>query len=151
MGEIRACCGFGHRDVFENISDQLYNTLLHIAEQGCKTFYTGGMGEFDKLFSSAVRRIKSRFPDIKLICVKPYMTRDINEYGEYLFSLYDDIIIPTELADVHYKSVITKRNRLMIDWCDVVIGYVNREYGGAYESIKYAEKQRIEVIFMGKK
>lgn len=130
MGEIRACCGFGHRDVFENISDQLYNTLLHIAEQGCKKFYTGGMGEFDKLFSSAVRRIKSMFPDIKLICVKPYMTKDINEYGEYLFTLYDDIIIPTELADEHYKSVITKRNRLMIDWCDVVIGYVNREYGG---------------------
>lgn len=151
MGEIRACCGFGHRDVFENISDQLYNTILHIVEQGCKTFYTGGMGEFDKLFSSAVRNVKSMVPDIKLICVKPYMTKDINENGEYLLTLYDDIIIPTELADVHYKSVITKRNRLMVDWSDVVIGYVKREYGGAYESIKYAEKKNKMLICMADK
>ena len=73
-----ACCGFGHRDVFENISEQLYNTLFQIAEQGCKTFYTGGMGDFDKMFSSAVRSIKKYYPDIKLICVKPYLTKDIN-------------------------------------------------------------------------
>lgn len=148
MGEIRACCGFGHRDVFENISDQLYNTLLHIAEQGCKKFYTGGMGEFDKLFSSAVRRIKSMFPDIKLICVKPYMTKDINENGEYLLSLYDDIIIPTELADVHYKAVIQKRNQWMIEESDLLVFYVRRKYGGAYLSQCKAQKLQKRIIYI---
>ena len=148
MSEIRACCGFGHRDVFENISDQLYNTLLHLAEQGCETFYTGGMGEFDKLFSSAVRRIKSMFPDIKLICVKPYMTKDINEYGEYLFTLYDDIIIPTELADVHYKAVIQKRNQWMIEESDLLVFYVRRKYGGAYLSQCKAQKLQKRIIYI---
>ena len=146
MSEIKACCGFGHRDVFENISEPLYNTLFHIAEQGCKTFYTGGMGDFDNMFSTVVRSIKKIYSDIKLICVKPYMTKDINEDGDYLFTLYDDIIIPTELADVHYKSVIMKRNRLMIDWSDIVVGCVKREYGGAYSAVRYAEKQGVEVI-----
>lgn len=146
MSQIKACCGFGHRDVFENISEQLYNTLFQIAEQGCKTFYTGGMGDFDKMFSLAVRSIKKSCPDIKLICVKPYLTKEINEDGDYLFTLYDDIIIPTELADVHYKSIITKRNRLIIDWSDIVVGYVKREYGGAYSALRYAEKQGVEVI-----
>ena len=146
MSRIKACCGFGHRDVFENISEQLYNTLFQIAEQGCKTFYTGGMGDFDKMFSSAVRSIKKSYPDIKLICVKPYLTKEINEDGNYLFNIYDDIIIPTELADIHYKSVITKRNRLMINWSDIVVGYVKREYGGAYSALRYAEKQGAEVI-----
>lgn len=146
MSEIKACCGFGHRDVFENISEQLYNTLFHIAEQGCETFYTGGMGDFDEMFSTAVRSIKNSYPDIKLICVKPYLTKEINEDGDYLFTLYDDIIIPTELADVHYKSVITKRNRLMINWSNIVVGYVKREYGGAYSALKYADKQGVEVI-----
>lgn len=146
MTQIKACCGFGHRDVFENISEQLYNTLFQIAEQGCKTFYTGGMGDFDKMFSSAVRSIKKSYPDIKLICVKPYLTKEINEDGNYLFNIYDDIIIPTELADIHYKSVITKRNRLMINWSDIVVGYVKREYGGAYKALRYAEKQGAEVI-----
>lgn len=107
------------------------------------------MGDFDKTFSSAVRSIKNSYPDIKLICVKPYMTKDINEDGDYLFTLYDDIIIPTELADVHYKSVITKRNRLMIGWSDIVVGYVKREYGGAYSALKYAEKKGISVVNLG--
>ena len=140
LNTIKACCGFGHRQVFDNISERLYDCLLHIAEQGCVTFYTGAMGEFDSLYSATVRELKTKFPQIKLICVKPYMTKDINEMGAYLYTLYDDIIIPTELADVHYKSVIKKRNRLLIDWSDVVICYVKRGYGGAYEAFKYASK-----------
>lgn len=151
MGEIRACCGFGHREVFENISEQLYMTLFQIAEQGCKTFYTGGMGDFDKLFSSAVRSVKSIFSDIKLVCVKPYMTKEINEMGDYLYSIYDDIIIPTELADVHYKAIITKRNQLMINWSNIVLSYIKRNYGGAFQAIEYAERQNKTVINLAKK
>ena len=56
--------------------------------------------------------------------LKPYMTKDINEVGDYLFTLYDDIIIPTELADVHYKSVIQKRNQWMIEESDLLVFYV---------------------------
>lgn len=149
--KIKACCGFGHREVFENISEQLYIVLLQIAEQGCKTFYTGGMGEFDKLYMSEIRKIKRQYPEIKLICVKPYMTKEISENGDYLLSIYDDIIIPSELADIHYKSVITKRNRLVIDWSDIVISYVKRKYGGAFEAIKYANKQNKAIINLADK
>lgn len=111
MNGIKSCCGFGHRQVFENLSEQLYEILFSLAEQGCEIFCTGAMGEFDNMFSSSVRRIKAIFPNVKLICVKPYMTKGINEMGDYLYSLYDDIIIPTEFAGIHYKSVIKKRNR----------------------------------------
>ena len=51
----KACCGFGHRNVFENIEDKLYTSVMSAAERGCEIFYTGAMGEFDSLFSSAVR------------------------------------------------------------------------------------------------
>ena len=104
------------------------------------------MGEFDSLFSAAVRKAKASHPNIKLICVKPYMTKDINRNGEYLFTLYDDIIIPTELADIHYKSVIKKRNELMVDYCDIIIGYVKRKDGGAYKALLYAKKRQKQTI-----
>ena len=74
------------------------------------------------------------------------MTKDINENGEYLYTLYDDIIIPTELADIHYKTVITERNRWMISKSDIVIIYLNRNYGGTYNALKYARKQNKTVI-----
>ena len=144
----KACCGFGHREVFSNITEQLDKAVLEAAEQGCVIFYTGAMGQFDSLFSSSVRKAKRSYPDIKLICVKPYMTKEINESGDYLYSLYDDIIIPTELADIHPKSAIAKRNRLLVDWSDVVIGYIKRQYGGAYTALKYAHSKKKEVIMI---
>ena len=143
-----ACCAFGHREVYENITAQLDNAVLEAAAQGCIIFYTGAMGQFDSLFASAVRKAKKSYPNIKLICVKPYMTKEINESGEYLYSLYDDIIIPTELADIHPKSAIPKRNRLLVDWSDIVIGYIKRQYGGAYTAIKYAQSLKKEVIIL---
>ena len=144
----KACCGFGHREVFENISEKIYSAVKEAAEQGCELFYTGAMGNFDELFSSAVRRLKKEYPNIKLVCVKPYMTKDINTYGDYLYKLYDDIIVPTELADIHYKTVIHKRNQWIVGNSSVIIGYIKRDCGGAYKALKYAEKQKKYIVFI---
>ena len=148
MKELKACCGFGHREIFGNITEKVVSAVKKAVEQGCELFYTGAMGEFDEIFSSAVRFLKKTYPEIKLVCVKPYLTKEINESGDYLFSLYDDIIIPTELADIHYKTVITKRNQWIIDKCDVVIGYTIRDYGGAYKAIDYAKKKGKEIFII---
>ena len=77
---ITTCSAFGHRNVFENISEKLNSAVRTAADQGCKLFYTGAMGRFDEMFSSAVRALKKQYPKIKLVCVKPYMTKEINEY-----------------------------------------------------------------------
>ena len=137
---MKACCGFGHRNVFENIEDKLYTAVMNAVGQGCEIFYTGAMGEFDSLFSSAVRKAKKVYPNIKLICVKPYFTNDINTDKDYYAALYDDIIIPDELAAIHPKAAIKARNRWMIDNSDIVLIYTIRNYGGAYEAKRYAER-----------
>ena len=38
---MKACCGFGHRNVFENIGDKLDNAVEAAIQQGCEIFYTG--------------------------------------------------------------------------------------------------------------
>ena len=145
---MKACCGFGHRNVFENISSKLDNAVEGAIAQGCEIFYTGAMGEFDSLFSSAVRSAKKAYPHIKLICVKPYFTNDINSNGEYYASLYDDIIIPDEIAGVHPKAAIKARNRWIIDNSDIVLIYTVRNFGGAYEAKKYAERSRKNITLI---
>ncbi len=144
----KTCCGFGHRDVFQNIEETLDLFIEKAISKGCTLFYTGAMGDFDSIFSSAVRKAKHKHPrlDIKLICVKPYLTKELNDNKEYYYAMYDDIIIPTELADVHFKSIITKRNEWIIDNSDIVIIYTVRDYGGAYNSLKYA-KRRSKTIY----
>ena len=146
--KMTACCGFGHRDVLEKIDDAVYAAVLKAAEQGCDIFYTGAMGEFDSLFSSAVRKVKKTYPKIKLICVKSYFTNDLNTNGEYYAALYDDVFIPDELADIHPKAAIKYRNRWMIDHSDIVLIYTKRTYGGAYEARKYAERIGKEVVYI---
>lgn len=144
----RVCCGFGHREVFENITERINSAVKEAAEQGCNEFYTGGMGQFDEMFSSAVRQLKRSVPNVRLIYVKPYMTKEINEAGDYLYSLYDDIVIPIELAGVHYKAAIRERNRYLIRESDVVILYLRREFGGAYDAKRYAESLGKQIVYI---
>ena len=142
----KACCGFGHRNIFENINEKLDNVIDTAIQKGCDVFYTGAMGEFDRLFSSAVRRVKKDHPNIKLICVKPYCTNDINTDRDYYAAMYDAVIIPDELAGIHYKAAIKARNRWMIGNSDVVIAYTIRDHGGAYEALQYAHKKNKNII-----
>ena len=143
---MKACCGFGHRTIMKNIENSIYSAVLLAAQKGCKTFYTGGMGDFDMQFSSAVRKLRIRFPDIKLICVKPYFTNEINTNGEYYAAMYDDIVIPPAIIGVHYKRAITARNRWMVDNSDLIVSYIIRDYGGAADTIKYAKRMDKRII-----
>ena len=122
------------------------NAVEAAIQQGCEIFYTGAMGEFDSLFSSAVRKAKIKYPHIKLICVKAYFTNDINTNRDYYNAMYDDVIIPPELIGVHYKAAIKARNRWMIDNSDVVMVYTIRDYGGVFDAMKYAIKNGRNVI-----
>ena len=143
---MKACCGFGHRIIYENISDQLDRAIEDSICQGCELFYTGAMGEFDRLFSTTVRKMKKTYPHIKLISVKPYFTQELNENKDYYASMYDDVIVPDDIAGVHYKAAIKARNRWIIDHSDRVLIYTIREYGGAYDAKKYAEKTGKQMI-----
>ena len=80
--------------------------------------------------------------------MKPYFTNNLNANGEYYAFLYDDVIIPDKLADVHPKVAIKYRNRWMIDHSDIILVYTKRTYGGAYEARKYAERIGKEVVYI---
>lgn len=120
--------------------------VAYAIAKGCTVFYTGAMGDFDGLFSSTVRRAKMVYTNIKLICVKPYFTAELNENKEYYEVFYDDIIIPDEIAGTHYKAAIKARNRWMIEMSDIVLGYTIRNSGGAFAALRYAEKYGREII-----
>lgn len=147
---MTSCTFAGHREVYqtkidERIETAVYNLLQTDSEF---TFYTGGMGYFDKKCASAVRAAKRKYPGkkIRLALVLPYMSNRLNTDKEYYQYYYDEIIIPTVLAGVHYKAAITMRNRWLVDRVDCVIAYVYRDFGGALETVKYAQKQGKPVI-----
>lgn len=150
-----SCTFAGHREVYgRNVQSSIELAIESILKKDSSfVFYSGDMGEFDKMCSAAVRTAKRRHPelDIKLMVVLPYMMAKINTDKDFYNKLYDDIIIPIELSDAHYKSAITKRNRWIIDRSDCLIAYVYRDFGGAYATLKYAYRMEKEVINLADK
>ena len=143
---MKACCGFGHRTVLGNIENSLHFAVFKAAEDGCEIFYTGAMGDFDAQFSASVRSVKASFPHIKLICVKPYFSNQLNTNREYYDALYDGILIPPDIIGIHYKAAIKARNRWMADNSDLIICYTIRRYGGAADAVKYARHKEKRII-----
>lgn len=142
---MTACTFAGHRQVFAyGLVERLTIAIDNLMDADTDfVFYTGGMGEFDSLCSSAIRQAKRRRPDlnIRLLLVLPYMKQDINENKAYYEQSYDDILVPMELMGVHYKRAVKKRNRWMVERSDTLLAYVRRDFGGAYETLQYARKR----------
>jgi len=155
----KTICCFGHREIFGYEDETegvvgLKNNLSvilakEISENNAEIFLTGRRGEFDNLFAGVVRDLKKQYPHIKLILVEPYFSNKLNAYKDYYNEIYDTIIIPDEIANVHYKNAITLRNRWMVENSDCIIAYVNRRTGGAYKAMKYAKTLNKLVLNLG--
>lgn len=139
----------GHREVddfrlIEEKLDEIIRNLIDTKEY--VEFYVGRNGEFDIMVASAVKRAQRDYGNANncLILVIPYPVAD----EEYYQDFYDEILYPSELHRVYYKAAITKRNEWFIDNSDLLVAYVVRDYGGAYECLKKAEKinKNIEYI-----
>ena len=142
MENYQVCCAFGHRDVITDITTALDAAVFTAVQKGCRVFMTGGNGDFDRQFALAVRRAKQHFPHIRLELIKPYFSNAWNTHKDDYSKLYDAIVVPDELSNVHYKSAITACNRFMV----TIIAYVHRDFGGAYTAVRYAQTMQKQII-----
>ena len=140
-------CLFGHRnfDGYRVLDTRLFGLIKElIDENGFIEFYIGRNGEFDVYSASIIKKIQKEIGEnnTELICVLPYYNKDIEFYANY----YDDILIPEVAEKSHPKNAITKRNNWMIEICDIVICYVERNEGGAYSAMQHAYRLGKKVI-----
>jgi hypothetical protein len=137
---------FGHRmidDVFEieNRLEQLIRTLLR--EHEYIEFLVGRDGEFDQLVSSTIRRCKREYrsDNCAHIWVLPYFTAEFRDNEESFRDYYDEIEVCEAATGCHYKNAHQTRNRAMVDRSDLVVFCIQHASGGAWQTMKYAQKQ----------
>ena len=142
---------FGHRHLSNPIAaeqalEQIIRELLHRDEY--IQFLVGRDGDFDLLAASIIKRCQRAINEDNsaLIWVLPYVTADFQNNIDAYQSYYDEIEICESAADCHYKAAFQARNRSMVDRSDLVIFCVERKCGGAYQTLKYAQKQGKQYI-----
>lgn len=142
---------FGHRyidnplEVETLLEEQIRNI---ICEKEYVDFIVGRNGDFDRCVSSAVIRVRKKVRDDNsaLVLVLPYPTAEYLNNEKSFYDYYTDIEISHEATKAHPKSAIQIRNRDMVDRADLVICYIEEKSGGAWQSVKYALKNKKDVI-----
>lgn len=149
---MTVCTFAGHREVYGLFVDEKIEECIEEVLQGDREFlfYVGGMGEFDKKCATAVRKTQKKYPHlcINLVLVLPYLSNRLNTEKTYYTEKYDSILIPFADESVHYKAAIQKRNRWMVDRATCVIAYIRHKGGGAWETVRYAERCRKRILYV---
>ena len=77
--------------------------------------------------------------------VLPYVTADFRDHEDDYRAYYDEIEICNS-SGRHYKAAFQARNRNMVDRSDLVVFFVERHEGGAYQTMRYAMQQDKQYI-----
>ncbi len=151
MLDIYTVSFFGHRQIenvfaIEKRLDEIIRPLL--LEKEYVEFLVGRDGEFDLLAASTIKRLKRvlRDDNSALVWVLPYPTAEYRDYEADFATYYDEIEVYPESAAAHFKSAFQIRNRWMVDRSNLVICYVERPNGGAFQTLRYARKRRKSII-----
>lgn len=142
---------FGHRYIdnpfqIEERLDIIIERLIR--EHEYVEFLVGRNGEFDQFVSSAIRRAKRNCRDDNNFhaLVLPYPTAEYQNNVEYFEEYYDEIEICQASAKAHFKGAMQIRNREMVDRADLIVCCIDHEYGGAYQTIQYVQKQNKKMV-----
>lgn len=144
--EVFTVSFFGHRKVtdFHSTEMRIESLLVELLRRRTYVeFLVGRDGEFDQLVSSAVRRCKRsiRNDNSSLVWILPYETAELRTNEVAFREYYDEIEICNVSSNVHFKAAHQIRNRQMVDRSDLVVFYVEHNSGGAYQTLRYAEKK----------
>ena len=134
----KSCFFIGHRDA----NTEIYPSLLseverHVTEYGVTDFFVGHYGSFDRMAAQAVKEVKARYSEVRLMLVLPYhpAIRPIETPKDF-----DGTYYPWEDERTPKSLAIIKTNQRMADTCDFLIAYAFHFLGGSGQIAEYARK-----------
>lgn len=151
MLNIYTCAFFGHRDFYTHLKCEEKLAVIVkdlITKNEYVDFLVGRNGEFDQFVSSTILHTRRECfqGNSSLICVLPYVTTEYLNNQQSFEDYYDEIRMCEKSSMAHFKAAIQIRNREMVDCADLIICYIERDSGGAYQTIQYAKRQKKRII-----
>ena len=136
---------FGHRKVddFQH-AEYLVNQIIEsiLSTYNHVEFLVGRDGDFDQIVSSAIHCYKRlrRNDNCALVWVMPYITASFKNNEDSFRAYYDEIEVCDDSSLGHFKKAFQIRNQQMVDRSDLIVFYVNHRSGGAYQTMRYADR-----------
>ncbi len=146
---------FGYRQmeypfIIEKRLERLISTFLQKEEY--VVFLVGRNGEFNQLVSSVMRKCKKaiRNDNSALVLVLPYMTAEYRHNIKSYHQYYDEVEICANSSGAYFKSAHQIRNYDTVDRSDFMIFYVKHCFGGADQTLLYADKVKAKYMNLQK-
>ena len=134
---MRSCFMFGHADCPESMLSRLEWALERAyLQDNIREFYVGNRGNFDRLAAVAAKRLKKRYPDLRLYLLLAYHPAERNID---LSEGFDNSFYPP-LENIPRQYAIVKANQYMVELADTIVCYV-AHFGNARNLLDFVKNR----------
>lgn len=134
------------------LKETLTNEIEELINSGYSEFITGMALGIDMICGEIVLELRKKYPHIALSAAIPCKNQErhwdydsITRYNRILQSV-NNIIFVSNTS--YFNGCMQKRNRYMVDNCDLLLAVFDGQQGGTMRTVEYAKKtgRRIVVI-----
>lgn len=152
---IKRCCFTGHRPGKLKQDEQTIKSALAAAidqaiSRGFITFITGMAQGTDLWAAEIILEKRKTNPELKLICALPHPDFEKSWRAEWQVR-YNAVRYAADLertiSPAYSKGAYQKRNIWMVDHSALLIAIFNGEPGGTLNTIQYAQKNQVEILY----
>ena len=134
-----------------DMKERLKIQIEKLIAEGAECFYSGMARGADIWCAQIVIELKNKYPDIKLSAVIPCKTQT-EKWDETSTAVYNDILSKCDktiyISDKYTKTCMLKRDRALVDLCDVLVAVFDGTKGGTKYTVEYAQKMHKRVIII---
>jgi len=153
----KTCCFTGHRTLshkkIEQIVKRLHEEVDRLISLGVTDFISGGAIGFDQIVASLIITKKQQGAEIRLIFALPCRNQD-EKWTDRQKQLYRSLLGEADeviyVSEEYTPDCMEKRNRYMVDNSAYCICALMRDISGTGKTVRYAQKQGLEVINVAK-
>lgn len=143
---------FGEDDpLLAELLNRIREQIVKLIKDGAENFISGMALGCDTYCAEIVLDLQKQYPNITLTAAVPcadqasrWSKAQQERYRELLEKCNDKVI----LAEHYYRGCMQKRNRYMVDNCDVLIAIYDGKSGGTMNAVNYAKSVSRKLIII---
>ena len=126
-----------------DLKNRIYRQVEKLYEHGADDFYTGMALGVDMWCAEAVLRLREIHPEVRLNAVIPCRGQE-SRWSAREQQRYQKILAQcskvTWLSESYTKECMMKRNRALVELCDLLVAVFDGKPGGTKFTVDYAAK-----------